>query len=110
MTSVRSRVLRAMNPQLGLWMTNTELARRLGVPASQVSSVTCRLWKAGKLRRHGEGPYYYGHAHVWRLGSCSAGKTRAGMKLIFEVPQGFVGCACGARKPFDIFEYFKDYR
>jgi len=35
---------------------------------------------------------YYPHVHIWRLGT------------LHEFPKGYVGCACGVLKPFDLFE------
>jgi len=35
---------------------------------------------------------YYPHEHTWRLGT------------LHEFPKGYVGCACGVLKPFDLFE------
>jgi len=40
-------------------MTNIEMARRLNVPPSQVSSITNKLFHCGEVDRYSYDPYFY---------------------------------------------------
>ena len=94
MKSIRTRILHYLKD--GRRRTNVELAKVLGEASASVSSTTCRLWKQGLLKRDGLNPYVYSHQHTWRLGR------------LHEFLPGQMGCACGARQLFDLFEAFKE--
>lgn len=65
--SLRARILRYLRWQARIvpsrgyerFATNVEMSKALRAPASQVSSITNKLYKAGRVSRVGANPYEY---------------------------------------------------